>query len=140
MLEEAIWSVKCQNWSGKVAKKGYFSSFLDFSQRSIGRICSKCPQMYVFPCTIYWSDRIGCLISSRVSPKKNPQCECLLSFMIFYKGLWILKYSAYQVGHLFNGHLLHWVPAQVTLKMFKIQAQEGFKCGRWKRESVYLHR
>ena len=55
-------------------KKGNFSSFLDFSQRSTERICSKCTQLYVFPCPIYWHDQIGCIILSRVSPNKNSRC------------------------------------------------------------------
>ena len=74
MLGEAIWSLKCQYRSAEVAKKGNFSSFLDFSQKTICRICSKCTQIYVFPCPIYWRDRIGCPILLRVSPKKNTQC------------------------------------------------------------------
>ena len=74
MLGEAIWSLKCQYRSAEVAKKGNFSSFLDFSQKTNERICSNCTQMFVFPCPIYWRDRIGCLISPGVSPKKNSQC------------------------------------------------------------------
>ena len=35
--------------------------------------------MYVFLCPIYWRDQIGCIISSRVSPKKNSRCARLYS-------------------------------------------------------------
>ena len=74
MLGEAIWSLKCQNRSAEVAKKGYFCSFLDFSREAKVGSPSDCTQMYLFLCPIHWRDQIGCIISSRVSPKKNAQC------------------------------------------------------------------
>ena len=86
-----------------MAKKDDFRSFLDFSQKTIGRICLKCTQMYVFPCLIYWRNRIGCPISSRVSPKKNAQCDCLLSsvqgvfFSVFFIAGALVKFAMWYV-------------------------------------------
>ena len=77
MLGEAIWSLKCQYRSAEVFKKGNFSSFLDFSQKTNERICSNFTQMFVFPCPIHWRDRFGRTILTRVGPKKNAQCDRL---------------------------------------------------------------
>ena len=57
-----------------MAKKGYFSSFLNFSPKTICRISSNCTQMFVFACPIHWHDPFGRTISMRVGPKKNAQC------------------------------------------------------------------
>ena len=79
MLGEATFSLKCQNWSAEVAKKGNFSSFLDFSQKTNERICSNCTQMFVFPCPIHWRDRFGRTISTRVGPKKKRAVHTYIS-------------------------------------------------------------
>ena len=89
MPGEALWSLKCQNWSSEVAKKGYFSRFLDFSQKTNERICSNFTQMFVFPCPIHWRDRFGRTISTKVGPKRNAQCDRSISSIKLHSALHI---------------------------------------------------
>ena len=60
-----------------MAKKGYFSSFLDFSPKTMREFAQTSLKCSFSPCPIHWRDRFGRTILTRVGPKKNAQCDRL---------------------------------------------------------------
>ena len=81
MLGEAIWSLKCDNWSAEVAEKGNFRGFFNISQKGLVGSCSYLLQMFSRPIPIIWCAQIGCIISLRVTLKNRTVCDCLRSFL-----------------------------------------------------------
>ena len=90
MLGEAIWSLKCQNWSAERAKKCNFRGFLNFCQKGLAGSCSYSLQMLSWPFPIIWHARIGCTISLRVTSKNRTVCGILFDLLSNFNTFWQL--------------------------------------------------